>query len=98
MAYERKTRDAAELSAALSAAAKGRKHNHGGRPRGSKNAGPSKRVPTRTMTVREADYEVFRLCAHAANVPMTEFMHLNAEGLKRRNPGLFGGDAPAVEP
>ena len=49
------------------------------------------------MTIREPDYIVFNKCAHAANVPMVEFMHLNAEGLKKRNPKIFGTDAPTVE-
>lgn len=97
MPYIRKTKDAAELSAALSAAAKSRKTNHGGRPKGSKNKGPSKRKPTRTMTIREPDYAVFSKCAHAAGVPMVEFMHMNAEGLKKRNPQIFDADAPTVE-
>lgn len=97
MPYIRKTKDAAELSAARSRAAKSRKTNRGGRPAGSKNKGPSKRMPTRTMTIREPDYAVFSKCAHAAGVPMVEFMHMNAEGLKRRNPQLFGADAPAAE-
>lgn len=40
---------------------------------------------------------VFGKYAHAAGVPMVEFMHMNAEGLKRRNPQIFDADAPAVE-
>jgi len=97
MAYQRKTRNATELSAALSAAALGRKKNNGRRPKGSKNKVPSKRTPTRTMTVRESDYEVFRAAARAAAVPIVEFMHLNAEGLKRRNPQIFG-PTPEIDP
>ena len=97
MPYQKKYKTKAELSAALSAAAKNRKNNHGGRPKGSKNKGPSKRTPTRTMTIREPDYIVFNKCAHAASVPMVEFMHLNAEGLKKRNPQIFGEDAPTVK-
>lgn len=97
MAYQRKYKTKDELSAALSAAAKNRKHNRGGRPKGSKNKAPSKRMPTRTMTIREPDYMVFHKCARAAAVPMVEFMHLNAEGLKKRNPQIFGEDAPTVE-
>ena len=49
------------------------------------------------MTIREPDYIVFNKCAHAASVPMVEFMHLNAEGLKKRNPQIFGEDAPTVK-
>lgn len=36
-------------------------------------------------------------CAFALNVPIVDFMHLNVETLKRRNPHLFAPDAPAVE-
>lgn len=97
MPYQKKYKTKAELSAALSEAAKSRKSNHGGRPKGSKNKGPSKRTPTRTMTIREPDYLVFSRCAHAAGIPMVEFMHLNAEGLKKRNPQIFAEDAPKVE-
>ena len=28
---------------------------------------------------------------------MVEFMHLNAEGLKKRNPQIFGEDTPTVK-
>ena len=97
MPYQKKYKTKAELSAALSAAAKNRKRNGGGRPKGSKNKGPSKRTPTRTMTIREPDYIVFNKCSRAAGVPMVEFMHLNAEGLKKRNPKIFGDNAPIVE-
>ena len=65
---------------------------------GRKRKDPSLRsVPNRTMSVREPDYNVFVRCANAANVPLVEFMHMNAEGLKRRNPQLFGENAPKVE-
>lgn len=97
MPYQKKYKTKAELSAALSAAAKNRKTNHGGRPKGSKNKTPSKRIPTRTMTIREPDYLVFSRCAHAAGIPMVEFMHLNAERLKKLNPQLFGENAPTVK-
>lgn len=97
MPYQKKYQTRTELSAALSEAAKNRKHNRGGRPKGSKNKGPSKRTPTRTLTVREPDYHVFNKCAYTANVPMIEFMHMNAEGLKKRNPQIFGEDLPTVE-
>lgn len=97
MAYKKKYATRAELSAALSAAAKSRQNNRGGRPKGSKNKGPSRRVPTRTLTVREQDYDVFTTCARAALVPLVDFMHMNAGALKRRNPTLFAEDAPAVQ-
>ena len=32
-------------------------------------------------------------CASVAQKPIVEFMHLVAEGLKRRNPKIFGSDA-----
>ena len=69
-----------------------------GRKKGTP-AAPSSAVaePNRTMSVRAPDYRVFVRCASAAGVPLVEFMHMNAEGLKRRNPGIFGGDAPTVE-
>lgn len=54
-------------------------------------------IQHRTLSVREPDYLVFGRCARAAGIPMVEFMHLNAEGLKRRNPQLFAEDAPKVE-
>ena len=97
MPYQKKYKTREELSVALSEAAKNRRNNHGGRPKGSKNKGPSKRTPTRTMTIRESDYVVFNKCSRAAGVPMVEFMHLNAEGLKKRNPQIFGADAPTVK-
>lgn len=56
-----------------------------------------KGIQHRTLSVRDPDWRVFAKCAHAAGVPMVEFMHLNAEGLKRRNPQLFAEDAPKVE-
>lgn len=68
-----------------------------GRKKGWTKDPSLKGVPHRTMTIREPDYVVFSKCAHAAGVPMVEFMHMNAEGLKRRNPQIFDADAPAVE-
>ncbi len=67
-----------------------------GRKKGTANP-TAKGVPNRTMSVRDSDYHVFVKCAFAANVPLVEFMHLNAEGLKKRNPKIFGTDAPTVE-
>ena len=74
-----------------------RGHFRGGRPKGSTNKNPALGGASKTMTVRETDYQVFVKCAFAANVPLVEFMHLNAEGLKKRNPKIFGTDAPTVE-
>ena len=67
-----------------------------GRKKGTANP-TAKGIPNRTMSVRDPDYQVFVKCAFAANVPLVEFMHLNAEGLKKRNPKIFGTDAPIVE-
>ena len=74
-----------------------RGHFKGGRPKGSPNKNPLIRLPSKSLTVREPDYQVFVKCAFAANVPLVEFMHLNAEGLKKRNPQIFGEDAPTVK-
>ena len=97
MAYERKFKTAAELSAFRSQMAKNRKNRKGGRPKGWTKDPALKATPSRTVTVRQPDYEVFVKCAFASKVPLVEFMHMNAEGLKRRNPQLFAADAPTVE-
>lgn len=80
-------------------AAKTRERGHfrGGRPRGSPNKNPLIGLPSKSMNVREPDYNVFVRCAHAAEKPIVEFMHIVAEGLKRRNPQIFGEDAPQVK-
>ena len=67
-----------------------------GRKKGTANP-TAKGVPNRTMSVRDPDYQVFVKCAFAANVPLVEFMHLNADALKKRNPKIFGTDAPTVK-
>lgn len=97
MAYQKKYATAAERSAAFSRAAKSRKHNNGGRPKGSPNKNPVPRVPSRTLTVRQPDYEVIVKCAFAANVPQVEFLHIWAESLKAKNPHLFSPDAKPVK-
>ena len=97
MPYVRKFKTDAELSAFRSEMAKNRKNRKGGRPKGSTNKNPALGGASKTMTVREPDYQVFVKCAFAANVPLVEFMHLNAEGLKKRNPKIFCTDAPTVE-
>lgn len=68
-----------------------------GRKKGWTKDPSLKGVQHRTMSVREPDYQVFVKCAFAANAPLVEFMHLNAEGLKKRNPKIFGDNAPTVE-
>lgn len=97
MAYVKKYATAEERSAAFSRAAKSRKHNNGGRPKGSLNKNPVPRVPSRTMTVREPDYKVYVKCASHNGVPIVEFMHLLAESLKKKNPNIFAPDAQKVE-
>ena len=101
MAYVKKYKTKEERSRAMSIAGKkgaeatrARGHFRGGR----KPMDPSvKAIPAKTLTVREPDYQVYVKCAFAANVPIVEFMHLNAEALKKRNPQLFAPDAPVVE-
>ena len=68
-----------------------------GRKRGTANPTATVNAPNRTMSVRDPDYQGFVRCAFAAKVPLVEFMHMNAEGLKKRNPKIFGTDAPTVE-
>lgn len=68
-----------------------------GRKKGWTKDPALKAIPAKTLTVREPDYQVYVKCAFAANVPIVEFMHLNAEALKKRNPQLFAPDAPVVE-
>ena len=88
MAYIRKTKNAAELSAARSRAAKSRKHNRGGRPAGSKTNPELKAVPTRSLTVREPDYQVFRKYAFVNNIQIAETMHRLARSLLKNHPEL----------
>lgn len=97
MAYVKKYATAEERSAAFSRAAKSRKHNNGGRPKGSPNKNPVPRVPSRTMTVREPDYKVYVKCASHNGVPIVEFMHILADHLKAKNAELFAPNASRVE-
>lgn len=89
MAYVRKFKTDAELAAFRSQMASSRKNNNGGRPKGSPNKNPAPRVPVRTLTVRQPDYEVFVRCAHADGVTQVEFLHMLADKLRERNPQLF---------
>lgn len=88
MAYARKTKNAAELSAARSRAAKSRKHNNGGRPVGSRNNPERKAVPTRSLTVREPDYQVFRKYAFNKEITISETIHRLAASLLKNHPEL----------
>lgn len=79
---------------AASRIAKG--NNKGGRPKGALNKNSSSRIPTRTLTIRQPDYEIFVKCAYASNMPQVEFLHIVAENLKKKNPQLFEPNQPEV--
>jgi hypothetical protein len=103
MAYVKKYATEEERRLAKSMAGKkgaasriARGNNKGGRPKGSLNKNPSSRIPTRTLTVRQPDYEVFVKCAYASNVSQVEFLHTIAEKLKQKNPHLFEPNKPEV--
>ena len=90
MAYQRKTRTPAELSAARSLAAKSRKKHAGGRPKGSPNKNnPAVGVPTVTMTVHKPAYQVFARLAKVKGTTNIEFMDILAESLKAKNQRIF---------
>lgn len=90
MAYQRKTRTAAELSAARSMAAKSRKRHGGGRPLGSPNKNnPAVGVPTVTMTLHKPAYQVFARLAKVKGTTNIEFMDILAESLKAKNQRIF---------
>lgn len=97
MAYQRKFKTDAELSAFRSKLARERTNNRGGRPKGSPNKNPRERVPSRTLTVRQPDYEVIVRCANAADVPLVELLHIWAESLKLKNAELFAPDRKPVK-
>ena len=88
MPYVRKTKNAAELSAARSLAAKSRKHNRGGRPAGAQKDPSMKVVPTRSLTVREPDYLVFRKYAFVKNITIADATHRLAKSLLKNHPDL----------
>lgn len=88
MAYQRITKNAAELSAARSRAAKMRKHNRGGRPAGSQKDPSKKAVPTRSLTIREPDYLVLRKYALEKGVTIAEATHRLARSLLKNYPTL----------
>lgn len=95
MAYQKKYATDAERSAAFSRAAKSRKHNNGGRPKGSPNKNPAAAIPVRTMKVREPDYQILTKLASVKNIHLVDFMHIVADALKARNPKIFSA---AIEP
>ena len=88
MAYIRKTKSAAELSAARSRAAKSRKHNRGGRPAGSRTNPELKAIPTRSLTVREPDYQVFRKYALVNNLSIADATHKITKAVVAKHPEL----------
>ena len=85
----------AEAGRRGAAALKASGNFRGGRPKGSPNKDPG--VPSRTLTVRQPDYNVFVRCANAADKPIVSFMHDVAESLKKKNPVLFAPDAQTVK-
>jgi len=95
VAYQKKYATDAERSLAFSRAAKSRKHNNGGRPKGSPSKNPSSAVPVYTMKVREPDYKVLAKLASVQGSHLVDFMHTVAEALKARNAHIFSG---SVEP
>ena len=88
MPYVRTTKTPAELSAARSRAAKSRKHNRGGRPVGSQKDPSLKVIPTRSLTIREPDYLVFRKYAFVNNITIADATHRFAKALLKNHPDL----------
>lgn len=68
-----------------------------GRKKGNPNTNPLIGEPSRTLSVRQSDYNVFVRCANAADKPIVSFMHDVAESLKKKNPVLFTPDAQTVK-
>ena len=103
MPYQKKYKTDAERNLAKSlagkkgaAALKASGNFRGGRPKGSPNKNAAPRVPTRTLTVREPDYNVFVRLASVEGVPQVEFLHIVAESLKRKNPDVFKSESVKV--
>ena len=102
--YVRVTKSKEELSALRSrlgkeggAKRKAMGYKGVGRKKGWTKDPSLKAIPARTLTVRDPDYAVIVKCASCAQKPIVEFMHMVAEGLKKRNPQIFGENAPKVE-
>ncbi len=68
----------------------------GGRKVGWRKDPALKAVPSLSVAIRRPDYEVFAKCAHAMDMPISEFMHKLAKNLVAKNAVLFSPDAPAV--
>ena len=103
MAYVKKYKTEEERRLAKSKAGRkgaasriARGNNKGGRPKGSLNKNTSSRIPTRTLTIRQPDYEVFVKCAYADNMSQVDFLHKVAENIKKKNPQLFEPNQPEV--
>lgn len=88
MAYVRKTKNAAELSAARSAAAKSRRHCRGGRPAGSQKDPSQRAVPTRSLCIREPDYQALRKYAFLGEMTIAEAVHRVVKPLVEGRPEL----------
>ena len=88
MPYVRTTKNAAELSAARSRAAKSRKNRRGGRPAGTSKDPTKRAVPTRSLTIRDPDYHVFRKYAFKSDIQIAEAMHRLARSLLKNHPDL----------
>ena len=104
MPYQKKYKTDAERNLAKSlagkkgaAALKASGNFRGGRPKGSPNKNAVPRVPTKTLTIREPDSNVFSRLAHVEGVPQVEFLHIIAEALKRKNPNVFKSESEAVK-
>ena len=89
MAYKKKNLTPAQRSEQARKAALSVKHHNGGRKKGWTKDPSLKGIPAKTITVRDPDYQVFVKLAFAANLPIVEFMHKVAEGMKQRNPKIF---------
>lgn len=88
--YQKK--DPREVSAARSRAAKMRKHNNGGRKKGvpNKNTDPKLRAePTKSVTIYQSDYDVFRVLAFKAKSTLAGFFHKVAVHMKEKNASAF---------
>lgn len=104
MAYLKKYASEEERRLAKSLAGKkgaavriARGNNKGGRPKGSLSKNPSARIPTRTLTIRQPDYEVIVRLAHAANLSQVDFLHKVCDKLKEKNPALFATQQNEIE-
>ncbi len=101
--YVRKTKSKEELSALRSqlgkqggAKRKAMGYAGVGRKKGWTKDPALRAIPSKTLTVREPDYNVFVRLASVQGVAIVEFMHIVAESLRGKNAELFAPDAPRV--